>query len=46
MEWTVERYLELLRIRRDSPLFGLGTAVEVQDRRLVPAVGPERDAPA
>ena len=40
MGWTVERYLELLRIRRDSPLFGLSTAVEVQDRVSFPLSGP------
>ncbi|GIF78305.1 pullulanase-type alpha-1,6-glucosidase [Asanoa siamensis] len=40
MEWTTERYLELLRIRRDSPLFGLPTAVEVQDRLSFPLSGP------
>ncbi|GIF67777.1 hypothetical protein Ais01nite_58120 [Asanoa ishikariensis] len=40
VEWTVERYLELLRIRRDSPLFGLATAVEVQDRVSFPLSGP------
>ncbi|MEV0714639.1 pullulanase-type alpha-1,6-glucosidase [Asanoa sp. NPDC050611] len=37
--WTVDRYLELLRIRRDSPLFGLSTAVEVQDRLSFPLSG-------
>jgi len=40
IEWTVSRYLELLRIRRDSPLFGLATAVEVQDRVSFPLSGP------
>jgi len=40
VEWTTARYLELLRIRRDSPLFGLATAVEVQDRLSFPLSGP------
>ncbi|MFC7528806.1 pullulanase-type alpha-1,6-glucosidase [Actinoplanes sp. GCM10030250] len=37
---TAERYRELLRIRRDSPVFGLPTAEEVQRRVSFPLGGP------
>jgi pullulanase/glycogen debranching enzyme len=37
---TAERYRELLRIRRSSPVFGLPTAEEVQRRLTFPLGGP------
>jgi pullulanase/glycogen debranching enzyme len=37
---TAERYRELLRIRRSSPVFGLPTADEVQRRVSFPLGGP------
>jgi len=37
---TAERYRELLRIRRSSPVFGLPTADEVQRRLSFPLGGP------
>ncbi|MEV6493047.1 pullulanase-type alpha-1,6-glucosidase, partial [Actinoplanes sp. NPDC051633] len=37
---TAERYRELLRIRRSSPVFGLPTAEEVQRRVSFPLGGP------
>ncbi|MEU4236430.1 pullulanase-type alpha-1,6-glucosidase [Actinoplanes sp. NPDC026619] len=37
---TAERYRELLRIRRSSPVFGLPTAEEVQRRLKFPLGGP------
>ncbi len=37
---TAERYRELLRIRRSSPVFGLPTADEVQRRLTFPLGGP------
>ena len=37
---TAERYRELLRIRRSSPVFGLPTADEVQRRVTFPLGGP------
>jgi pullulanase-type alpha-1,6-glucosidase len=37
---TAERYRELLRIRRSSPVFGLPTAEEVQRRLTFPLSGP------
>ncbi len=39
---TAERYRELLRIRRSSPVFGLPTADEVQRRLTFPLGGPTR----
>jgi len=41
IEWTAERYRELLRIRRASPVFGLPTAEEVQRRLAFPLSGPD-----
>jgi pullulanase/glycogen debranching enzyme len=38
---TAERYRELLRIRRSSPVFGLPTAEEVQRRVSFPLGGPD-----
>ncbi|GIF21355.1 pullulanase-type alpha-1,6-glucosidase [Actinoplanes tereljensis] len=38
---TAERYRELLRIRRSSPVFGLPTAEEVQRRLTFPLSGPD-----
>jgi pullulanase-type alpha-1,6-glucosidase len=38
--FTAERYRELLRIRRSSPIFGLPTADEVQRRLTFPLGGP------
>ncbi len=38
---TAERYRELLRIRRASPVFGLPTADEVQRRLTFPLGGPD-----
>ncbi|WP_045741364.1 pullulanase-type alpha-1,6-glucosidase [Actinoplanes rectilineatus] len=40
VELTAERYRELLRIRRSSPVFGLPTAEEVQRRLTFPLGGP------
>ncbi|WP_307872605.1 pullulanase-type alpha-1,6-glucosidase [Paractinoplanes ovalisporus] len=40
IELTAERYRELLRIRRSSPVFGLPTADEVQRRVTFPLGGP------
>ncbi|MFG1606254.1 pullulanase-type alpha-1,6-glucosidase [Actinoplanes sp. NPDC049265] len=40
IEMTAERYRELLRIRRESPVFGLPTAEEVQHRLSFPLGGP------
>ncbi|GID31887.1 pullulanase-type alpha-1,6-glucosidase [Paractinoplanes brasiliensis] len=40
IEMTAERYRELLRIRRSSPVFGLPTADEVQRRLTFPLGGP------
>nr|WP_308121079.1 pullulanase-type alpha-1,6-glucosidase [Actinoplanes bogorensis] len=40
IELTAERYRELLRIRRSSPVFGLPTADEVQRRLTFPLGGP------
>ena len=40
IEMTAERYRELLRIRRGSPVFGLATAEEVQRRVSFPLGGP------
>jgi hypothetical protein len=40
MALAAERYRELLRIRRSSPVFGLPTAEEVQRRVLFPLGGP------
>ncbi|XVV14772.1 pullulanase-type alpha-1,6-glucosidase [Actinoplanes sp. CA-131856] len=40
IEMTAERYRELLRIRRSSPVFGLPTAEEVQRRLTFPLGGP------
>ncbi|WP_430791977.1 pullulanase-type alpha-1,6-glucosidase [Actinoplanes sp. G11-F43] len=40
IEMTAERYRELLRIRRSSPVFGLPTAEEVQRRLTFPLSGP------
>jgi pullulanase-type alpha-1,6-glucosidase len=37
---TAERYRELLRVRRSSPVFGLPTAEEVQRRLSFPLGGP------
>jgi hypothetical protein len=37
---AAERYRELLRIRRSSPVFGLPTAAEVQRRVSFPLGGP------
>jgi pullulanase-type alpha-1,6-glucosidase len=37
---TAERYREMLRIRRSSPVFGLPTADEVQRRLTFPLGGP------
>jgi pullulanase len=37
---TAERYRELLRVRRSSPVFGLPTAEEVQRRLTFPLGGP------
>jgi pullulanase len=41
IEATAERYRELLRIRRESPVFGLPTAEEVQRRVSFPLSGPD-----
>nr|WP_296071213.1 pullulanase-type alpha-1,6-glucosidase [uncultured Actinoplanes sp.] len=41
IERTAERYRELLRIRRASPVFGLPTAEEVQRRVAFPLSGPD-----
>ncbi|MBW6433963.1 pullulanase-type alpha-1,6-glucosidase [Actinoplanes hulinensis] len=41
IELTAERYRELLRIRRSSPVFGLPTAEEVQRRLSFPLGGPQ-----
>jgi pullulanase len=41
IELTAERYRELLRIRRESPVFGLPTAEEVQRRVSFPLGGPD-----
>jgi hypothetical protein len=38
---AAERYCELLRIRRSSPVFGLPTAEEVQRRVSFPRGGPD-----
>ena len=38
---AAERYRELLRIRRSSPVFGLPTAEEVQRRVSFPRGGPD-----
>jgi pullulanase-type alpha-1,6-glucosidase len=40
IELTAERYRELLRVRRSSPVFGLPTADEVQRRLTFPLGGP------
>jgi pullulanase/glycogen debranching enzyme len=40
IEMTAERYRELLRIRRSSPVFGLPTADEVRRRLTFPLGGP------
>ncbi len=40
IELTADRYRELLRIRRSSPVFGLPTADEVQRRVTFPLGGP------
>ncbi|WP_240670073.1 pullulanase-type alpha-1,6-glucosidase [Actinoplanes solisilvae] len=40
IELTAERYRELLRLRRSSPVFGLPTADEVQRRLSFPLGGP------
>jgi pullulanase/glycogen debranching enzyme len=40
IEMAAERYRELLRIRRSSPVFGLPTAEEVQRRVSFPLGGP------
>jgi pullulanase-type alpha-1,6-glucosidase len=40
IEMTAERYRELLRIRRESPVFGLPTAEDVQRRVSFPLGGP------
>jgi pullulanase/glycogen debranching enzyme len=40
VEMCAERYRELLRIRRSSPVFGLPTAAEVQRRVSFPAGAP------
>jgi pullulanase len=40
IELCAERYRELLRIRRSSPVFGLPTADEVQRRLTFPLGGP------
>jgi pullulanase-type alpha-1,6-glucosidase len=40
IEMTAERYRELLRIRRSSPVFGLPTADEVERRLTFPLGGP------
>ncbi|GGK71831.1 pullulanase-type alpha-1,6-glucosidase [Mangrovihabitans endophyticus] len=40
VEMAAERYREMLRIRRDSPVFGLPTAEEVQRRVTFPLGGP------
>ncbi len=41
IELAAERYRELLRIRRSSPLFGLPTAEQVQRRLSFPLSGPD-----
>jgi pullulanase-type alpha-1,6-glucosidase len=41
IEMAAERYRELLRIRRSSPVFGLPTADEVQRRVTFPLGGPD-----
>jgi len=40
MEMAAERYRELLRVRRSSPVFGLPTAEEVERRVSFPLGGP------
>ena len=40
IEMSAERYRELLRIRRSSPVFGLPTADEVERRLTFPLGGP------
>ncbi|HWS36806.1 MAG TPA: alpha-1,6-glucosidase domain-containing protein, partial [Actinoplanes sp.] len=40
IDLAAERYRELLRIRRSSPVFGLPTAEEVQRRLTFPLSGP------
>jgi pullulanase/glycogen debranching enzyme len=42
IEWTVARFAELLRIRRSSPLFRLGTAAEIQARVRFENTGPDQ----
>ncbi|KXK61283.1 sulfonate ABC transporter ATP-binding protein [Micromonospora rosaria] len=41
VELTRARYAELLRIRRSSPVFGLSTAAQVQQRVAFPLSGPQ-----
>ena len=43
VQWTRNAFLDLLRIRRSSPLFRLGTAAEVSGRLRFANTGPQQE---